>query len=185
MNVKLILFGILLVFSVASCDTNTEKKSALDGNHGSTFDIVEFNKPMPPFALPSAIDDTIVSSELFKNKVLFVAFFASWCRLCIEEISLLKSLQDDLSGQGFSVIGIVVDRTSQKTIKRLVARAGINYPVLFADDVVTEGFGGITVHPTSFLVNRNGYIVKKYLNQIDADAFRDDIHKLLSQRGGV
>ena len=184
MKTKLILIGMLLVFSLASCDTNAEKKTAsLNGNQVSTVDMLDQKKPMPSFALPSAIDDTIVSSELFRNKVLVVTFFTSWCRSCIEGITQLQALQDDVSGQNFSVVGIAVDVTSQKGIKKLVARAGINYPVLLTDDNVAEGFGGITIIPTSFLINRDGYIVKKYLNHADTEAFREEINQLLSFKG--
>lgn len=185
MKTKMILIGFLLVFSFASCDTDAEKESAsFNGNQVSTFDLMKLNQPMPSFALPSAIDDTIISSDFFKNKVLVVSFFASWCRTCIEEISKLRALQEDLSDEDFSVIGIAVDKTSQKAIKRLIDRTGINYPILFADDIVIEGFGGISVHPTSFLVNRDGYIVKKYLNHIDAETFSEEINQLLSFKGG-
>jgi len=45
---------------------------------------------------------------------------------------------------------------------------------------VTRSFGGVTGIPVSYLVNRQGQIVKKYLGYVDHDVLEDEIKNMLT-----
>jgi len=64
-------------------------------------------------------------------------------------------------------------------VKKLIDRTSINYPVLMADKEVTRGFGGVTGIPVTFLVNRKGELVKKYLGYVEHSVLDDEIQKLI------
>jgi thiol-disulfide isomerase/thioredoxin len=134
---------------------------------------------MVNFNLPSAAENTMVDSKQFEGKVLLVTFFATWCPPCIQEIPTLIDLQNSYASKGFSVIGMSVDEGGVPPLKRLIDRTGINYPVLMADNEVARGFGGVTGIPVSFLVNRQGELVKKYLGYIEHDVLKEEIQKMI------
>jgi peroxiredoxin len=134
---------------------------------------------MPAFALPSVVDGKVVSSDSFKNQVLLVIFFATWCPPCRQEIPTLMELHRQYEARGFSVIGLSVDEGGPRIVARLVKQEKINYPVLMADRATARAFGGIAGIPTSFLVNRKGHVVKKYPGYVPHDLLARDIEAVL------
>ncbi|MBW1749177.1 MAG: TlpA family protein disulfide reductase [Deltaproteobacteria bacterium] len=134
---------------------------------------------MPEFSLPSVVDGTTVNSTAFKGKVLLVTFFATWCPPCRQEIPTLKKLQTELGPQGFSVLGLSVDESGPGIVAKLVEGEKINYPVLMADRSTADSFGGIAGIPTSFLINRQGHVVKKYPGYIPHKLLERDIKAFL------
>ncbi|WP_448874216.1 TlpA disulfide reductase family protein [Desulfobulbus propionicus] len=134
---------------------------------------------LPPFALPTATDGTTVSSEVYRGKAMLVTFFATWCAPCLQEISALKAVQAQFHSQGFSVVALSVDEGGAPTVARLVKRADINYQVLMADQETRRNFGGIATIPTSFLVNKEGHVVKKYPGMVPRSLLERDIQSVL------
>ena len=65
--------------------------------------------------------------------------------------------------------------TSTGPVKRFIEARDINYPVLMATPQTVQAFGGIVGVPTSFLVNRNGTIIKRYQGYIDKDTLQRDV----------
>ena len=163
---------MLILLMTACKDTGPDSRTGITPRVGERMKMVHFN-------LPSAAENTMVDSKQFKSKVLLVTFFATWCPPCIQEIPTLIDLQKTYASQGFSVIGMSVDEGGVPPVKRLIDKTGINYPVLMADNEVARGFGGVTGIPVSFLVNRQGELVKKYLGYIEHDVLQDEIKKLI------
>ena len=64
---------------------------------------------MPAFSLSSVVDGTAITSDSYKEKVLLVTFFATWCKPCMQEVAIFKQLQRDLGPRGFSVVALSID----------------------------------------------------------------------------
>lgn len=134
---------------------------------------------MPAFALPAAIDGVVVASENYRGKAMLITFFATWCPPCLQEIPTLKELHAKFHQQGFAVVALSVDEGGPDPVARLVRRASINYPVLMADRTTTRNFGDVVALPTSFLVNKNGQVVKKYPGYASRPLLEKDIESVL------
>ncbi len=133
---------------------------------------------MPEFELPSAIDGKVVKSKDFAGKVLLVTFFATWCPPCRQEVPTLIQLQSDYESKGFSVIGLSVDKRKKVVIK-MIKKEKINYPILMAKGKTARDFGGIVGIPVSFLVNKQGVMVKRYTGYIQKSLLEKDIKDIL------
>lgn len=138
--------------------------------------------PMPHFSLPSVVDGKDISSEDFKEKVLLVTFFATWCPPCLQEIPSLIRLQEELSPKGFSVLGLSLDDGGPEIVNELVQSDNINYPVLMANSDVVNGFGGVTGIPTSFLVSHEGKMIRTYTGLVSHELLRQDIEEIISKK---
>lgn len=136
---------------------------------------------MPHFTLPSATDDTVIDSNNHAGKVLLINFWATWCGPCREEIPSLVQLRNEHSKEGFEVIGISMDEGGRAMISRFAQKLAITYPIAMGTPKVARSFGGIIGIPQSFLVNRQGKIVKSYAGLIDHDVFEKDITSLLAK----
>jgi len=141
---------------------------------------VDASTKMPEFALKSVRDGRIVDSKIFSGKVLYITFFATWCPPCKKEVPVLIELQDQLRDSGFSVIGLSVDEEGPVAVAGFVEKNGINYPVLMTEFKTTTDFGGVFGIPVSFLVNKNGNVVKRYTGYVQRKVLEKDIHSLLN-----
>ncbi len=132
----------------------------------------------PAFVLKD-LEGKEVSSSVFANKVVLLNFWATWCPPCLAEIPALKALQNDYRAKGFEVVGISVDEDGSQAVKAFVEKKGINYSILMSTDEVVEAYGGIRAIPTTFLISRDGKIVRKYFGEQRKSVLEEAIKKLI------
>lgn len=134
---------------------------------------------MPTFSLESVPDGGIVESEQLEGKVLLLAFFATWCPPCVEEVPTLNKLQGKFAGKGFSVIGISVDEEGPEIVAEFIKKQSIAYPVLMADLKTVKNFSAYSI-PVVFLVNKSGNVVKRYTGYVQRQILEKDVQSLLN-----
>jgi peroxiredoxin len=135
---------------------------------------------MPAFSLPDAVSGSTVNSADFTGKTLLVTFFATWCPPCMQEVATLIELHQQFSKANFSVVGLSVDEGGPEIVAKLIQNRSINYPVLMADAATARNFGGVVGIPTSFLVNKEGNVVKKYPGYVPHTVLEQDIKKIMN-----
>ncbi|MDO8947164.1 MAG: TlpA disulfide reductase family protein [Desulfocapsaceae bacterium] len=135
---------------------------------------------MPSFSLPDAVSGATVNSTDYNGKTLLVTFFATWCPPCMQEVPTLMELHQEFSKADFSVVGLSVDQGGPDVVAKLVEMRSINYPVLMADETTARNFGGVAGIPTSFLVNKEGNVVKKYPGYVPHAILEKDIKTLMN-----
>ena len=57
----------------------------------------------------------------------------------------------------------------------------VNYMMLIANDETAMGYGGITGIPTTFVIDKDGKIVKRFLGYTDPEVFEETIRPLLAE----
>ncbi len=132
----------------------------------------------PDFTLLGLDGGTVRLSD-YRGRVVIVDFWATWCPPCREEIPHFVNLQQQYGERGLTVIGISVDQGGPEAVEAFAREHGINYPIVMADNDVDRAYGGIRGIPTTFVIDRQGRIVKKYIGYQDRRVFEQDIQALL------
>jgi len=97
----------------------------------------------------------------------------------VKEIPSLVALHEKYGARGFAVIGLSTDQASAATVAKFVQKMNINYPVALADSDTPHKFGSILGIPTTFLVDRDGTIRKRYDGYTAQETLEQDVLQLL------
>ena len=136
------------------------------------------NQSAPDFVLPTLEGKSLRLSD-FEGKVIILDFWATRCPPCREEIPDFVKLYTKYRDKGLVIIGVSLDRGSIEGIKRFCQNEGVNYPVVIGNYEVTENYGGIRYIPTTFVIDKNKNILKKFVGYTSMDVFEREIKKLL------
>ncbi len=137
----------------------------------------------PPREMPDVRLETLagqsVSLQDFRGQVLLVDFWATWCAPCEQSIPDLMRLQERYQKSGFRIIGVALDLQGASVVAPFVERLGVNYTILLGDERTAGAFGGIIGLPTSFLIDRQGRIVERFVGVRDRATYENLIRTLL------
>ncbi len=142
----------------------------------------------PDFSLPDLAGDTIQLSS-FRGHFVLLHFWSSTAPSCLEQLRLLQQYQAKLSSQDLRVLCINVDDPQKGGAARtFTTQGGISLPILLATQEVAGVYNilyrflfdrrkdlGI---PTSFLLQRDGMIVKVSQGTVEPDRLLDDIRTM-------
>src|SRR5215470_2216878 len=134
------------------------------------------------------LDGQDVPLSQYKGKVVLVNFWATWCEPCQVEIPWLIEMQQKYSSKGFTILGVDADDEGNNVVSAYTAKERfnvngqklpMNYPILRGNDAVADKFGGLLGYPTSFLISRDGKIVKKVQGLISFEEITNAIESQL------
>ncbi len=100
-----------------------------------------------------------------KGKTVLINFWATWCGPCKAELPEIENLSKMYSSRGLIVIGVSVDKSGSPLtdVSDFASQYGLTYQIVVDNDNVADAYGNINAIPTSFLVDKNGKIVDKWV----------------------
>jgi len=122
------------------------------------------NKPAPEINLDTLVEDYKLSNNNFRNEVVLVNFFASWCVPCIVEHDFLFKLKKQ---KPIKIYGINY-KDNIENLEVWLKKLGNPYAKIGIDKTGTTGIDwGVNGIPESFLIAQNGIIKHKINGVID------------------
>ncbi len=111
-----------------------------------------------------------LADERFRDKVVLVNLFGSWCPNCNDEAPLLAEWARAYRERGLEVVGLAYEFSddvgrSRSMVQRFAARHGIDYPLLIAgvsDKGAAAGtmpdLSAVVAYPTTIFIDRSGRV---------------------------
>ena len=171
MKKVILIISTVLVLIVATVYADRATRVKPKGMEQST---VQVNTTLDIKTAPEVtfkdLDGKAATLDQYKGKVVLVNFWATWCDPCYIEIPWLIEMQQKYEAKGFTVLGVSMDEEGKAAVTPFLAKERfnvngqklpMNYPIVIGNDEVADKFGGLLGYPTSFLISKDGKIVKK------------------------
>jgi peroxiredoxin len=126
----------------------------------------------------NSIDGRKVAPADLKGKVYLVNFWATSCTTCVAEMPHLVETYNKYKGQGLDFIAVAMKYDRPDYVVSFAKDRQLPFTVAFdLDGSAAMAFGDVSMTPTTFLVNKDGKILKRYLGKPDFVA----MHQLIEQ----
>ena len=143
---------------------------------------VEVGQDAPTFsAVNLKTGDTVSLQRAYKGQVVLVNLWATWCVPCRNEMPAMERLYKELGPKGLKIAAVSVDEGDTKDVIAFADEFGLTFDILHdGDGSVQKAFQTI-MFPESFLIDRNGVIVKKVIGEHPwgSDSSREAIAQLM------
>jgi peroxiredoxin len=145
---------------------------------------VAVGKKAPDFRVVDlATGDTVSLREKYKGQVTLVNIWATWCGPCKEEMPAMEQAYKELAPKGFKVAAVSIDETDAASVTSFAAELDVTFDLLQDRSGLIQRTYQTTGVPESFLLDRDGVIVKRIIGAHDwsSKVNRDLVERLLEQ----
>jgi thiol-disulfide isomerase/thioredoxin len=178
-----VVLGLIAALGLSSCNSN--ETSTTNSPANSTTTAPTNNAPTntvknapPAFVnLPPNLRDaklqTIDGDSLklsdYADKVVVVNLWATWCGPCRQEMPELVKMSSEYKSRGLVVLGVATTYNEQNDptrVKDFIKAQNVPYKIIWDDgslaQPLVEAVQGRGVIPQSFVISRDGRIVKHF-----------------------
>ncbi len=123
-----------------------------------------------------------VNLAQFKGKVVYLDFWASWCKPCKNSFPWLHNLKENFADQGFEVVAINLDK-DRALADEFLKVMDVNFTVAFDESGDTASRYNLKGMPSSYLIGRDGKLYASHIGfrEKDKEKLEQGIKQLLSK----
>jgi len=144
-----------------------------EGRTAPVFDLLEAN-------------GTHLSSSGLEGKIALLYVWFTGCPPCMKEAPAVARLQREFKAKGFQVVGANADSmlgldVSDEARQRYAAHEGITFPIVRWTKESNQEYGGISIYPTLFLINKKGRVAGHWVGYTSPAVLREAITKAIAE----
>lgn len=140
---------------------------------------MEVNYPAPELSLQN-VNGKTESLIDYRDRVVLVNNWATWCPPCKAEIPTLEAYYDAHTVDGFVIIGIEAGEPQNDVIK-FVQEHGMTYPVWFdLKNTAMNAFHNGSL-PSSYVIDREGAVRLAWVGEINQEMLEKYVTPLLME----
>jgi thiol-disulfide isomerase/thioredoxin len=127
------------------------------------------------------LDASRTTSADFKGKVTLVNFWETSCTTCIDEMPKLVATYEKYHIKGFETVAVAMSEDPPSYVVNYAQTRKLPFKVAIDNTgVIAKDWGDVKLTPTTYLLNKQGEIVKRYVGEPDFAELHTLIEKLLA-----
>jgi cytochrome c biogenesis protein CcmG/thiol:disulfide interchange protein DsbE len=147
---------------------------------------VEVGTRAPDFrALDLATGDSVSLRDRYRGSVTLLNIWATWCVPCRVEMPAMERMYQSLAPRGFKIAAVSIDEGNPEDVRAFGRELGLTFDLLQDRSTAVQQTYQTTGVPESFLLNRDGIIIKRVIGAHDwgSEVNRKLIERLLDESG--
>lgn len=125
------------------------------------------------------LDGKPVALNELRGQVVLLNIWATWCPPCREEMPSMQRLHKRLGPQGLRIVAVSVDALPGRAaagqqqggdVREFANRFGLDFPIWHDPSAEVQRAYRTTGIPETFVIDRNGVIVKKVIGATEWDS---------------
>ena len=145
---------------------------------------LEVGDAAPALELPRIGEGGSLNLDDARGQVVFLNFWATWCKPCEDEMPAMERLHRSLGPRGLAMWAISVDDRSEP-VAEFRERLGLTFPILHDPAKRVAERYDARRFPESWIVGRDGRLVARFIGPRDWDSpvYLEQIAELLEESG--
>jgi peroxiredoxin len=122
-----------------------------------------------------------VSMQSLRGKVVMVNFWATSCTTCVKEMPEMVHTYDKYKEKGLDFVAVAMSYDPPNYVLNYAETRKLPFKVaLDPQGELAKSFGDVKLTPTTFVIDKNGNIIKRYLGEPDFAALHQLLEKALA-----
>ena len=122
-----------------------------------------------------------ISSQDLQGKVYMVNFWATSCTTCVAEMPALVKTYNQYKDKGMEFFAVAMSYDPPNYVLNFAQTRQLPFHVaLDVRGEIAQAYGNVQLTPTTFVIDKQGHILKRYLGNYDKTAFVNTLEKALA-----
>ncbi len=137
--------------------------------------------PAPQFGY-TLLDGAKGHTDALRGKVVLVNFWATSCVSCVKEMPQIAATHERFRARGFETLAVAMSYDPPAYVANFAQTRKLPFGVVIDNTgAIAKAFNDTQITPTSFLLDKRGGIVKRYVGEPDFAELHGLVEKLLAE----
>ncbi len=128
------------------------------------------------------LDGSSQTTDNLKGKVTLVNFWATSCVTCVAEMPKVIATYEKYKAQGYDTLAVAMSYDPPSYVVNFAETRKLPFKVAIDNTgAVAKAWGDVALTPTTYVVNKRGQIVKRYVGEPDFAELHKLIESLLAE----
>jgi peroxiredoxin len=141
-----------------------------------------FARSMPaPDVTFISINGQKISTQDLRGKVVMVNFWATSCTTCVHEMPAMVDTYNKFKGQGLQFVAVAMSYDPPNYVLNFAETRKLPFTVaLDSGGDIAKQFGKVALTPTTFVIGKDGKIIKRYVGEPEFSSLHALLQKALA-----
>lgn len=138
-------------------------------------------KPTAPDVTFTSLTGEKVSMQSLRGKVVMVNFWATSCTTCVHEMPQMVETYNKFKDRGLDFVAVAMSYDPPNYVLNYAQTRALPFKVaLDAQGDLAKSFGDVKLTPTTYVINKDGTILKRYVGEPQFAELHQLLEKALS-----
>jgi peroxiredoxin len=137
--------------------------------------------PAPNFSY-TLLDGAKADTQALRGKVVLVNFWATSCVSCVKEMPQIAATHQKFAPRGYETLAVAMSYDPPAYVANFAQSRKLPFGVVIDNTgAIAKAYNDVQITPTTFLIDKRGGIVKRYVGEPDFAELHGLVEKLLAE----
>ena len=129
----------------------------------------------------TSLTGQVIPMQSLRGKVVMVNFWATSCTTCIKEMPEMVQTYNKYKNNGLEFVAVAMSYDPPNYVLNYAQTRNLPFKVaLDTQGTVAQSFGDVKLTPTTYVIDKRGNIIKRYVGEPDFAALHQLLEKALA-----